>query len=56
MHGRLSFNVPDSRWKVSPQIVYLSDNHRSDKEIVEWCKDYMNSFPQNGGTERPYIQ
>ena len=35
-----------THWKVSPQIVYLSDNHRSDKEIVEWCKDYMNSFPR----------
>ena len=34
------------RWNVGPQVVYLSDNHRSDKEIVDWCKNYITSFPQ----------
>ena len=35
-----------TRWKVNPQVVYLSDNHRSDKEIVDWCNNYITSFPQ----------
>ena len=35
-----------SRWNISPQIVYLSDNHRSDGRIVQWCNDYITSFPQ----------
>ena len=35
-----------TRWKVSPKVVYLSDNHRSDPEIVDWCNYYISSFPQ----------
>ena len=35
-----------TRWNVSPQIVYLSDNHRSDQKIVDFCNDYISSFPQ----------
>lgn len=35
-----------SRWNVSPQIVYLSDNHRSDEKIVDWCNSYISSFTQ----------
>ena len=35
-----------TRWNVSPQVIYLSDNHRSDIEIVNWCNNYINSFPQ----------
>ncbi len=33
-------------WNVKPQVIYLSDNHRSDEEIVNWCRDYITSFPQ----------
>ena len=32
------------RWDVSPQIIFLSDNHRSDKKIVQWCNNYITSF------------
>ena len=35
-----------TRWNVSPQVVYLSDNHRSDQEIVDWCGNYIDSFPK----------
>ncbi len=35
-----------SRWAVSPKIVYLSDNHRSDQDIVDWCNNYISSFPR----------
>jgi DNA helicase-2/ATP-dependent DNA helicase PcrA len=35
-----------SRWGVSPQVVFLSDNHRSDSDIVQWCNNYITSFPQ----------
>ena len=35
-----------TRWNVTPQVVYLSDNHRSDREIVDWCNYYIKSFPQ----------
>ena len=35
-----------TRWNVSPQVVYLSDNHRSDREIVDWCNNYITSFPK----------
>ena len=34
------------RWSVSPKVIYLSDNHRSDSEIVQWCNDYITSFPR----------
>ena len=33
-------------WNISPQVVYLSDNHRSDEDIVKWCNNYIGSFPQ----------
>ena len=32
--------------QASPQVIYLSDNHRSDKDIVDWCHNYITSFPQ----------
>jgi DNA helicase-2/ATP-dependent DNA helicase PcrA len=35
-----------ARWTVNAQIVYLSDNHRSDSDIVAWCNSYITSFPQ----------
>ena len=35
-----------NRWSVSPQTIYLSDNHRSDSEIVQWCNYYITSFPR----------
>jgi DNA helicase-2/ATP-dependent DNA helicase PcrA len=35
-----------TRWGMSPQIIYLSDNHRSDSGIVQWCNNYIASFPQ----------
>lgn len=34
------------RWCISPQTVYLSDNHRSDEEIVNWCNAYISSYPR----------
>ena len=36
------------RWGVAPPIVYLTDNHRSDSDIVTWCNDYIGSFAQMG--------
>lgn len=33
-----------NRWRVNPQIIYLSDNHRSDERIVNWCNTYITSF------------
>ena len=33
-------------WGVNPSIVYLSNNHRSDGDIVQWCNTYIASFPQ----------
>lgn len=33
-------------WGVVPTIKYLSDNHRSDNDIVQWCNAYIASFPQ----------
>ena len=33
-----------TRWNVSPHLVYLSDNHRSDRKIVDWCNNYITSF------------
>ena len=35
-----------NRWSVTPTIIYLSDNHRSDSDIVQWCNNYIASFPQ----------
>ena len=35
-----------TRWKMNPQTIYLSDNHRSDERIVEWCNNYISSFPR----------
>ena len=35
-----------TRWNISPHVVYLSDNHRSDQDIVNWCNSYITSFPQ----------
>ena len=35
-----------TRWGVNPMIIYLSDNHRSDSDIVQWCNTYITSFPQ----------
>ncbi len=32
-------------WNVGPQTIYLSDNHRSDSQIVQWCNNYITSFP-----------
>jgi DNA helicase II / ATP-dependent DNA helicase PcrA len=34
-----------TRWSVTPQTIYLSDNHRSDGDIVAWCNNYIISFP-----------
>jgi DNA helicase-2/ATP-dependent DNA helicase PcrA len=34
-----------TRWGVPPQTIYLSDNHRSDQDIVAWCNNYITSFP-----------
>ena len=33
-------------WNVIPRTIYLSDNHRSDEEIVKWCENYITSFSQ----------
>lgn len=35
-----------ARWGVSPQVIYLSANHRSDSQIVDWCNTYITSFPR----------
>ena len=35
-----------TRWGASPAIIYLSENHRSDKDIVDRCNAYIASFPQ----------
>ena len=35
-----------TRWGVNPQVIYLSDNHRSDSNIVQWCNNYITSFPR----------
>ncbi len=35
-----------TRWGMNPRIIYLSDNHRSDSDIVQWCNNYITSFPQ----------
>lgn len=36
----------ENRWGVRPQVTYLCDNHRSDSDIVDWCNDYITSFPR----------
>jgi DNA helicase-2/ATP-dependent DNA helicase PcrA len=36
------------RWGANPSMIYLSDNHRSDSDIVQWCNTYITSFPQMG--------
>jgi DNA helicase-2/ATP-dependent DNA helicase PcrA len=35
-----------NRWLINPSIIYLSENHRSDERIVQWCNSYITSFPQ----------
>jgi DNA helicase II / ATP-dependent DNA helicase PcrA len=35
-----------NRWTVNPGILYLSNNHRSDSDIVQRCNVYIQSFPQ----------
>ncbi len=35
-----------TRWGINPPIIYLSENHRSDRDIVQWCNNYITSFPQ----------
>lgn len=35
-----------TRWNMQAQIIYLSENHRSDSDIVQWCNTYIASFPQ----------
>ena len=36
----------DRRWDVRPQVTYLCDNHRSDRDIVDWCNNFIASFPR----------
>ena len=36
----------ERRWNVRPQVTYLCDNHRSDSDIVDWCNNYITSFPR----------
>jgi DNA helicase-2/ATP-dependent DNA helicase PcrA len=35
-----------SRFGVTPTVIYLKDNHRSDSEIVQWCNTYITAYPQ----------
>ena len=35
-----------TQWGVNPSVLYLSENHRSDSQIVDWCNTYISSFPQ----------
>lgn len=35
-----------NRWGSNPAIIYLSNNHRSDSDIVQRCNAYITSFPQ----------
>lgn len=37
-----------ARWGVTPQMVHLSNNYRSDSDIVQWCNTYITSFPEMG--------
>lgn len=42
----IGFSVAcQNRWGVTSQVIYLSDNHRSDSEIVQWCNNFITSFP-----------
>ena len=41
----------EARWGVAPRTVYLSDNHRSDGRIVDWCNRYIGSFDLMGRPE-----
>jgi DNA helicase-2/ATP-dependent DNA helicase PcrA len=34
-----------SLFGVTPTVIYLSDNHRSDSQVVQWCNNYISSFP-----------
>lgn len=34
------------KWGVAPTRVELVMNYRSDKRIVDWCTDFITSFPQ----------
>ena len=34
-----------SSWGVTAKIMFLSNNYRSDSEIVEWCNKYITSYP-----------
>ena len=43
--------VSQTRWNSNPRVVYLADNHRSDSAIVDWCNDYISSFPQMADPE-----
>src|SRR5262249_6027446 len=35
-----------THWGINPSVIYLSENHRSDSQIVDWCNTYISSFPQ----------
>lgn len=40
-----------NRWGLQSNRITLVDNHRSDRKIVDWCNQYVTSFPimmQNG--------
>ena len=39
-------NACRARWAASPGRIYLSQNHRSNRAIVEWCNNYISSFPR----------
>ena len=34
-----------SSWGATAKLLYLSSNYRSDSRIVEWCNEYITSFP-----------
>jgi len=38
--------VCQNRWNTDVGVEYLSENYRSDGAIVEWCNNYIGSFPQ----------
>lgn len=35
-----------AQWGINTSVIYLSENHRSDSQIVDWCNTYISSFPQ----------
>ena len=35
-----------AQWAINSSVLYLSENHRSDSQIVDWCNTYISSFPQ----------